>query len=75
LHAYRYPRGPLHGHPAHRPEDRGTEIHVYRLKGGKAVEHRVGRDDLGAMRQLGIVADAVPAPGPAPHAAVANATE
>lgn len=40
-----------------------TEIHIYRLEGGKAVEHRVGRDDLGAMRQLGVIADAVPNPG------------
>ncbi len=41
-----------------------NEIHVYRLRDGKAVEHRVVRDDLGAMRQLGVIADAVPAPGP-----------
>jgi steroid delta-isomerase-like uncharacterized protein len=40
-----------------------TEIHVYRLKGGKVVEHRVGRDDLGAMHQLGVIADSVPNPG------------
>jgi steroid delta-isomerase-like uncharacterized protein len=40
-----------------------TEIHIYRLRDGKAVEHRVGRDDLGAMRQLGVIADAIPAPG------------
>jgi steroid delta-isomerase-like uncharacterized protein len=40
-----------------------SEIHIYRLKGGKAVEHRAGRDDLGAMRQLGIIVDAVPEPG------------
>ena len=40
-----------------------SEIHVYRLEDGKAVEHRVGRDDLGAMRQLGVIADAIPAPG------------
>lgn len=39
------------------------EIHVYRLRDGKAIEHRVGRDDLGAMRQLGVIADAVPSPG------------
>ena len=38
------------------------EIHVYRLRDGKAVEHRVGRDDLGAMRQLGVIADAIPSP-------------
>ena len=40
-----------------------TEIHIYRLLNGRAVEHRVGRDDLGAMRQLGVIADAVPVPG------------
>jgi steroid delta-isomerase-like uncharacterized protein len=39
-----------------------SEIHVYRLRDGKAVEHRAGRDDLGAMRQLGVIADAVPSP-------------
>jgi predicted SnoaL-like aldol condensation-catalyzing enzyme len=41
-----------------------TEIHIYRLEDGKAVEHRVGRDDLGAMRQLGVISESVPAPGP-----------
>jgi steroid delta-isomerase-like uncharacterized protein len=41
-----------------------NEIHIYRLEDGKAVEHRVGRDDLGAMRQLGVIADAVPVPEP-----------
>ena len=40
-----------------------NEIHIYRLEDGKAVEHRAGRDDLGAMRQLGVIADAVPEPG------------
>jgi steroid delta-isomerase-like uncharacterized protein len=39
------------------------EIHIYRLKDGKAVEHQVGRDDLGAMRQLGMIPDSVPTPG------------
>jgi steroid delta-isomerase-like uncharacterized protein len=52
-----------------------TEIHIYRLEDGKAVEHRVGRDDLGAMRQLGVIADAVPAPGSVPHATAAKAPE
>lgn len=41
-----------------------NEIHIYRLRGGKVVEHRVGRDDMGAMRQLGVIPDSVPAPGP-----------
>ena len=40
-----------------------NEIHIYRLEGGKAVEHRAGRDDLGALRQLGVIADVVPEPG------------
>jgi hypothetical protein len=42
-----------------------TEIHVYRLEDGKAVEHRVGRDDLGAMRQLGVTPNELPGPGAA----------
>lgn len=40
-----------------------NEIHIYRLENGKAVEHRAGRDDLGALLQLGVIADAVPEPG------------
>ena len=51
-----------------------TEIHIYRMEDGKAVEHRVGRDDLGAMRQLGVIADAVPASGSAGDA-LANAID
>lgn len=51
-----------------------TEIHVYRLAGGKAVEHRVGRDDLGAMRQLGLIPDSFPAPGPPPPEAPREAS-
>ena len=43
-----------------------SEIHVYRLEDGKAVEHRVGRDDLGAMRQLGVIPEELPGPGAAP---------
>jgi len=44
-----------------------NEIHIYRLEGGKAVEHRVGRDDLGAMRQLGVIPASVPTPGAPPR--------
>jgi steroid delta-isomerase-like uncharacterized protein len=40
-----------------------SEVHVYRLRDGKIVEHRVGRDDLGAMLQLGVIADALPRQG------------
>ena len=39
-----------------------TEIHIYKLEDGKAVEHRVGRDDLGALSQLGVIPDSVPGP-------------
>jgi predicted ester cyclase len=52
-----------------------TEIHIYHLVDGKAVEHRVGRDDLGAMRQLGVIADAIPVPDSAPRATAANSPE
>ena len=30
-------------------------IHIYRLSGGRLVEHWVARDDLGMMRQLGAI--------------------
>ena len=56
--------GPFMGIPPTGRKIEVTEIHVYRMRDGKAVEHRVGRDDLGAMRQLGVIADAVPHPGP-----------
>jgi steroid delta-isomerase-like uncharacterized protein len=59
--------GPFMGIPPTGRRIEIAEIHVYRLRDGKAVEHRAGREDLGAMRQLGVIADAVPAPG-APRA-------
>ena len=37
-----------------------NEIHIYRMQDGKAVEHRVDRDDLGTMRQLGVIPDSAP---------------
>ena len=67
--------GPFMGIPPTGRKIEVGEIHIYRLKAGKAVEHRVGRDDLGAMRQLGVIADAVPAPGSVPHATAANVPE
>jgi len=54
--------GPFMGIPPTGRKIEVTEIHMYRLADGKAVEHRVGRDVLGAMRQLGIIADAIPVP-------------
>lgn len=59
--------GPFMGIPPTGRKIEVNEIHIYRLEDGKAVEHRVVRDDLGAMRQLGVIADAVPSPA-APHA-------
>ena len=55
--------GPFMGIPPTGRRISVNEIHVYRLRDGKAIEHRVGRDDLGALRQLGVIADSVPAPG------------
>ena len=55
--------GPFMGIPPTGRRISVNEIHVYRLREGKAIEHRVGRDDLGALRQLGVIADSVPAPG------------
>ena len=66
--------GPFMGIPATGRKIEITEIHIYRMEDGKAVEHRVGRDDLGAMRQLGVIADAVPASGSAGDA-LANAID
>ena len=54
--------GPFMGIPPTGKRIEIGEIHVYRLRSGRAVEHRVGRDDLGAMRQLGVIADAVLSP-------------
>jgi steroid delta-isomerase-like uncharacterized protein len=59
--------GPFMGIPPTGRRIEVNEIHIYRLKDGKAVEHRAGRDDLGAMRQLGVIADAVPEPGAREH--------
>ena len=63
--------GPFMGIPPTGRRIEVTEIHIYRLVDGKAVEHRVGRDDLGALRQLGIIADAIPEPGSASRTATA----
>ena len=59
--------GPFMGIPPTGRKIEVNEIHIYRLEEGKAVEHRAGRDDLGAMRQLGVIVDAVPEPGTREH--------
>jgi len=67
--------GPFMGIPPTGRRIEVNEIHIYRLADGKAVEHRAGRDDLGAMRQFGVVADAIPEPGSASRATAAHAPE
>jgi len=67
--------GPFMGIPPTGRRIEVNEIHIYRLEDGKAVEHRVGRDDLGAMRQLGVIADAIPEPDSAPRETAATTTE
>jgi predicted ester cyclase len=39
---------------------RQEQVHLVRFRGGKGIEHRAVRDDLGMMRQLGVI----PAPEP-----------
>ena len=41
--------------PATGREVSTEQIHVFRVSGGKIVEHWAGRDDIGMMRQLGHV--------------------
>jgi len=51
--------GPLMGMPPTGRPVRQDHMHFVRFEGGKAVEHWGVRDDLGMMRQLGVV----PGPG------------
>lgn len=55
--------GPFQGIPPTGRRIAVNEIHIYRLAGGKVVEHRVGRDDLGALGQLGALPAGAPDPG------------
>ena len=48
--------GPLMGMPPTGRPVRQDHMHCVRFEGGKAVEHWGVRDDLGMMRQLGVVA-------------------
>ncbi len=52
-------RGNFAGIPATGNRVTMEAIHIYRLGEGRLAEHRVARDDLGMMRQLGVV----PPPG------------
>ena len=53
-------RGPLMGMPPTGRSVRTNHMHLVRFRDGKAVEHWGARDDLGTMRQLGLVV----VPGP-----------
>ena len=52
-------RGPLMGMPPTGRSVRTNHMHFVRFRDGKAVEHWGVRDDLGMMRQLGLI----PEPG------------
>ena len=54
-------RGPFQGMPPTGRSVRQAQMHFIRFRDGKAVEHRAVRDDLGVMRQLGVI----PAPADA----------
>jgi len=56
-------RGPYFGIPPTGRQIIQEQIHLLRFADGKAVEHRAVRDDLGLMRQLGVL----PAPDGPPR--------
>ena len=49
-------RGPFQGIPPTGRSFRQDQMHFIRFRDGKVVEHRAVRDDLGVMRQLGVIA-------------------
>ena len=53
--------GPFQGIPAAGHSFQQEHMHFVRFRDGKAIEHRAVRDDLGMMRQLGVI----PAPADA----------
>ena len=48
-------QGPFQGIPPTGRSIRQAQMHFIRFRDGKAVEHRAVRDDLGVMRQLGVI--------------------
>ena len=48
--------GPFQGIPATGRSFEQAQMHFVRFRDGKAIEHRAVRDDLGMMRQLGLIA-------------------
>lgn len=47
--------GPYMGIPPTGRSFRVAEMHFVRFRDGKGIEHRAVRDDLGMMRQLGVI--------------------
>ena len=47
--------GPFQGIPATGRSFEQAQTHFVRFRDGKAIEHRAVRDDLGMMRQLGVI--------------------
>ena len=54
-------RGPFQGIPPTGRSFRQDQMHFIRFRDGKVVEHRAVRDDLGVMRQLGVISAPVDA--------------
>jgi len=48
--------GPFQGVPPTGRSFQQAHMHFVRFRDGKAIEHRAVRDDLGMMRQLGLIA-------------------
>jgi predicted ester cyclase len=48
--------GPFQGIPPTGRSFEQAHMHFVRFRDGKAIEHRAVRDDLGMMRQLGLIA-------------------
>jgi steroid delta-isomerase-like uncharacterized protein len=49
--------GPFQGIPATGRSFEQAHMHFVRFRDGKAIEHRAVREDLGMMRQLGIISE------------------
>ena len=49
--------GPFQGIPATGRSFEQAHMHFVRFRDGKAIEHRAVRDDLGMMRQLGVISE------------------
>jgi steroid delta-isomerase-like uncharacterized protein len=47
--------GTVHGIPPTRKPFHQRQIHLFRLRGGQIVEHSALRDDLGLLKQLGVL--------------------